>query len=192
MHRQAATAKRMPGEPPHEIVPQKRRPPPCNRASADNRAPRRRQPPTARQQDKGAEWGGRVHMLHIMRYIRYRHPVLFARDAGPHAQGRSTCDVRQTGPTRGSGKILSRKKAFLFGRFKILIYFCTTSVKKCCCSSVVEHFLGKEEVTSSSLVNSSKNQEVASIAASFFVPFCEGKGAGKGLPRANVVPIVVP
>ena len=57
---------------------------------------------------------------------------------------------------------------------------------------MVEHFLGKEEVTSSSLVNSSKNQEVASIAASFFVPFCEGKGAGKGLPRANVVPIVVP
>ncbi len=192
MHRQAATAKRIPGGPPHEIVPQKRRPPPCNRASADNRAPRRRQPPTARQQDKGAEWGGWVHMLHIMRYIRYRHPVLFARDAGPHAQGRSTCDVRQTGPTRGAEKILSRKKAFLFGRFKILIYFCTTSVKKCCCSSVVEHFLGKEEVTSSSLVNSSKNQEVASIATSFFVPFCEGKGAGKGLPRANVVPIVVP
>ena len=162
MHRQAATAKRIPGGPPHEIVPQKRRPPPCNRASADNRAHAAAPstPPTAggRQQDNGAERGGRVHMLRIMRYIRYRHPVLFARDAGPHAQGRSICDVRQTGQTRGAEKILSRKKAFLFGRFKILIYFCTTSVKKCCCSSVVEHFLGKEEVTSSSLVNSSKKR----------------------------------
>ena len=61
-----------------------------------------------------------------------------------------------------------------------------------CCSSVVEHFLGKEEVTSSSLVNSSKNQEVAIDATSFFVPFQEQKRGKKGLPRANVVPIVVP
>ena len=89
-------------------------------------------------------------------------------------------------------KNLSRKKAFLFGRFKILIYFCTTLKEECCCSSVVEHFLGKEEVTSSSLVNSSKNQEVASIATSFFVPFQERKRGKKGLPSTNVVPIVVP
>ena len=160
--------------PPHEIVPQKRRPPPCNRASAENRAHAAAPstPPTAggRQQDNGAERGGRVHMLRIMRYIRYRHPVLFARDAGPPYAGSQHLRCPSNGQTRGAEKILSRKKAFLFGRFKILIYFCTTSVKKCCCSSVVEHFLGKEEVTSSSLVNSSKNQEVASIATSFFVP----------------------
>ena len=51
---------------------------------------------------------------------------------------------------------------------------------------MVEHFLGKEEVTSSSLVNSSENQEVASIATSFFVPFQERKKGKKGLPGANV------
>ena len=79
-------------------------------------------------------------------------------------------------------KNLSRKKAFLFGRFKILIYFCTTLKEECCCSSVVEHFLGKEEVTSSSLVNSSKKSR-GCIDCNLF--FCAVSGAKRGWKGAS-------
>ena len=187
-----ATTGRIPGGPPHEIVPQKRRPPPCNRASADNRAHAAAPstPPTAggRQQDNGAERGGRVHMLRIMRYIRYRHPVLFARDAGPPYAGSQHLRCPSNGADKRGRKNFIAKKAFLFGRFKILIYFCTTSVKKCCCSSVVEHFLGKEEVTSSILVNSSRNQAVAKTRQPLF-SCIYGK---KGMIRSGFSPAFLP